>query len=130
MGAAAATFRITNCGRISGIEGTIRRVLSDRHFAKYWTSCYRRFGFGKAFVRDDIVEVSKSANEVSGSETAVTGSAVCRQSSLWRFPILICADYNSGTATWYALTCFTAMVIDTSFCSASQGLQERLRLMC
>jgi len=35
--------------------------------------------------------------------------------SLWHYPILIFADYNSGTATWYALSCFTVMVIATSF---------------
>lgn len=35
--------------------------------------------------------------------------------SLWHFPILIFADYNSGTPTWYALSCFTVMVISISF---------------
>jgi membrane protease YdiL (CAAX protease family) len=35
--------------------------------------------------------------------------------SLWHYPILIFADYNSGTATWYALSCFTVMVIAISF---------------
>ena len=35
--------------------------------------------------------------------------------SLWHYPILIFADYNSGTATWYALACFTVMVIAISF---------------
>jgi uncharacterized protein len=31
--------------------------------------------------------------------------------SCWHYPILIWGDYNSGTATWYALTCFTVMVV-------------------
>lgn len=35
--------------------------------------------------------------------------------SLWHYPILIFADYNAGTATWYALSCFTVMVIAISF---------------
>jgi len=35
--------------------------------------------------------------------------------SLWHYPILIFADCNSGTATWYALGCFTVMVIAISF---------------
>jgi uncharacterized protein len=35
--------------------------------------------------------------------------------SLWHYPLLIFADYNSGTPTWYALTCFTVMVISISF---------------
>ena len=35
--------------------------------------------------------------------------------ALWHFPILIFADYNSGTPTWFALSCFTVMVISISF---------------
>jgi uncharacterized protein len=35
--------------------------------------------------------------------------------SLWHYPILIFSDYNSGTPTWYGLTCFTVMVIAGSF---------------
>jgi CAAX protease family protein len=35
--------------------------------------------------------------------------------SLWHYPVLIFADYNAGTPTWYGLTCFTVMVISISF---------------
>jgi membrane protease YdiL (CAAX protease family) len=35
--------------------------------------------------------------------------------ALWHFPILIFADYNSGTPVWYGLTCFTVMVVSISF---------------
>jgi membrane protease YdiL (CAAX protease family) len=35
--------------------------------------------------------------------------------SLWHYPILIFADYNSGTPVWYGLTCFTVMVVSISF---------------
>lgn len=35
--------------------------------------------------------------------------------SLWHYPILIFADYNSGTPIWYGLTCFTVMVVSISF---------------
>lgn len=35
--------------------------------------------------------------------------------SLWHYPILIFADYNSGTPAWYALSCFTVMVVSISF---------------
>ncbi|MBX3253565.1 MAG: CPBP family intramembrane metalloprotease [Chitinophagaceae bacterium] len=35
--------------------------------------------------------------------------------SLWHYPILLFADYNSGTPAWYGLTCFTIMVISISF---------------
>jgi CAAX protease family protein len=35
--------------------------------------------------------------------------------SLWHMPILLFADYNAGTPFWYALSCFTVMIISTSF---------------
>lgn len=35
--------------------------------------------------------------------------------SVWHFPILLFADYNSGTAHWYGLSCFTVMVVSMSF---------------
>jgi membrane protease YdiL (CAAX protease family) len=33
----------------------------------------------------------------------------------WHYPLLNWGDYNSGTPTWYGLTCFTVMVISISF---------------
>src|SRR5262249_26896824 len=35
--------------------------------------------------------------------------------SMWHYPILLFADYNSGTPAWYGLSCFTIMVIGISF---------------
>lgn len=35
--------------------------------------------------------------------------------AMWHFPILLFADYNSGTPAWYGLTCFTVMVVSISF---------------
>ncbi len=35
--------------------------------------------------------------------------------SIWHYPLLLFADYNSGTSMWFALTCFTVMVIAISF---------------
>lgn len=35
--------------------------------------------------------------------------------ALWHYPILIFADYNSGTPVWFGLTCFTVMVVSLSF---------------
>jgi membrane protease YdiL (CAAX protease family) len=35
--------------------------------------------------------------------------------SVWHYPILLFADYNSGTPAWYGLTCFTVLVISISF---------------
>lgn len=33
----------------------------------------------------------------------------------WHVPILLFADYNSGTPAWYGLACFTVMVVGISF---------------
>lgn len=44
--------------------------------------------------------------------------------SIWHYPILIFADYNSGTPTWYALTCFTVMVVSISFVFAWMRLKS------
>lgn len=35
--------------------------------------------------------------------------------AVWHFPILIFADYNSGTPAWFGLSCFTVMVVSISF---------------
>ncbi len=35
--------------------------------------------------------------------------------SLWHYPILIFADYSSNTPVWFELTCFTVMVVSSSF---------------
>lgn len=34
---------------------------------------------------------------------------------IWHYPILFFADYNSGTPAWYGLTCFTVLIVSTSF---------------
>jgi uncharacterized protein len=56
-----------------------------------------------------VPELSKT---VSFTGTALISGIVW---SLWHYPGLIFADYNAGTATWYALTCFTVMVVASSF---------------
>jgi len=38
--------------------------------------------------------------------------------AVYHYPGLIFADYNAGTSVWYGLTCFTLMVIATSFIMA------------
>lgn len=35
--------------------------------------------------------------------------------AMWHYPLLLFADYNSGTPRMYALTCFTVMVIGDAF---------------
>ena len=34
---------------------------------------------------------------------------------VWHSPILLFADYNSGTPVWYAMTCFMVLVVSISF---------------
>jgi membrane protease YdiL (CAAX protease family) len=44
--------------------------------------------------------------------------------SLWHYPVLIYGDYNAGTPTWYGLTCFTVMVVSSSFIFAWMRLKS------
>jgi membrane protease YdiL (CAAX protease family) len=48
------------------------------------------------------------AKHMSFGRLAVLSGAIW---AVWHFPLIIFADYNSGTATWYSLLCFAAMVI-------------------
>jgi membrane protease YdiL (CAAX protease family) len=34
---------------------------------------------------------------------------------VWHLPILLFADYNSGTPSWYAMSCFMVLIISMSF---------------
>jgi CAAX protease family protein len=38
--------------------------------------------------------------------------------SVWHWPLLLFADYNAGTAAWFGVACFSAMVIGISFTMA------------
>jgi membrane protease YdiL (CAAX protease family) len=38
--------------------------------------------------------------------------------ALWHFPAILFSNYNAGTPAWYALTCFTVMVVAQSFIAA------------
>ncbi len=44
--------------------------------------------------------------------------------SIWHYPLLIFADYNSGAPAWYGVTCFTIMVIGISFAFAYLRLKS------
>ncbi len=44
--------------------------------------------------------------------------------SLWHYPVLIFADYNAGTNTYYAMACFTIMVVSISFVFAWMRLKS------
>jgi membrane protease YdiL (CAAX protease family) len=34
---------------------------------------------------------------------------------IWHLPILLFADYNSGTPSWYAMSCFMVLIVSISF---------------
>lgn len=42
----------------------------------------------------------------------------------WHYPVLIWADYNAGTPTWYGLTCFTILVVAIAFVFAWMRLKS------
>jgi membrane protease YdiL (CAAX protease family) len=65
-----------------------------------------------------VPELSKN---MSFTATAFVSGIVW---SLWHYPILIFADYNAGTPTWYGLSCFTVMVIAISFVFAWMRLKS------
>jgi uncharacterized protein len=44
--------------------------------------------------------------------------------ALWHYPVLIGADYNAGTPIWYGLTCFTVLVLASSFIFAWMRLKS------
>jgi uncharacterized protein len=52
------------------------------------------------------------AKVTSFTKTALIGGLIW---SFWHYPLLLFADYNSGTPLWFALTCFTVMVVAISF---------------
>jgi membrane protease YdiL (CAAX protease family) len=56
-----------------------------------------------------VPELSKTT---SFTTTALISGVIW---SCWHYPLLIWGDYNSGTPTWYGLTCFTVMVVSISF---------------
>lgn len=65
--------------------------------------------------------VPELAKITSFTKTALISGVIW---SVWHYPILLFADYNSGTPLWYALTCFTVMVIGISFVFAWMRLKS------
>jgi membrane protease YdiL (CAAX protease family) len=52
--------------------------------------------------------VPELAKTMSFTSTALISGIVW---ACWHYPVLIWGDYNSGTPSWYGLTCFTVMVV-------------------
>lgn len=65
-----------------------------------------------------VPELSKT---VSFTGTSLISGLVW---ACWHYPILIWADYNSGTPTWYGLTCFTILLVAISFVFAWMRLKS------
>jgi membrane protease YdiL (CAAX protease family) len=56
--------------------------------------------------------VPQLAKVTSFTKTALISGIIW---SVWHYPLLLFADYNSGTPLWFALSCFTVMVVAISF---------------
>ena len=65
-----------------------------------------------------VPELSKN---VGFTGTAMISGAVW---ACWHYPLLIWGDYNSGTPTWYGLSCFTVLVLSISFVFAWMRLKS------
>jgi CAAX protease family protein len=65
--------------------------------------------------------VPELARTTSFTTTALISGIVW---ALWHYPVLIWGDYNAGTSTWYALICFTALVISGSVIFAWMRLKS------
>ena len=65
--------------------------------------------------------VPELAKTTSFTRTALISGVIW---TAWHVPILVFADYNSGTPTWYGLSCFAIMVIGISFVFAWMRLKS------
>ena len=79
-----------------GVFGTIRSMASALGEEIGWRGflvpeLYKKYGFTKTSLISGIIW------------------------GVWHLPILLFADYNSGTPSWYAMTCFMVLIIGISF---------------
>jgi membrane protease YdiL (CAAX protease family) len=65
--------------------------------------------------------VPELAKTTTFTKTALISGVIW---SVWHYPILLFADYNSGTPWWYGLSCFTVMVIAMSYVFAWMRLRS------
>lgn len=65
--------------------------------------------------------VPELAKTTSFTKTALISGGIW---TAWHVPILVFADYNSGTPVWYGLTCFAVMVMGISFVFAWMRLKS------
>lgn len=79
-----------------GIFGTIRSMSSALGEEIGWRGflipeLYHNFGFTKTSLISGLIW------------------------GIWHLPILLFADYNSGTPSWYAMSCFMVLIVSMSF---------------
>ena len=96
LGPIGSGFTIVFYVILLGIFGTIRSMASALGEEIGWRGflvpeLYKNYGFTKTSL-------------ISGFIWGV-----------WHLPILLFADYNSGTPSWYAMTCFMVLIIGISF---------------
>jgi membrane protease YdiL (CAAX protease family) len=65
--------------------------------------------------------VPELARRTTFANTALLSGAIW---AAWHYPLLLFADYNAATPAWYALACFTVMVIGISFVYAWMRLRS------
>jgi membrane protease YdiL (CAAX protease family) len=65
--------------------------------------------------------VPELAKTMSFTSTAIVSGLIWAS---WHVPILVFADYNSGTPAWYGLSCFAMMVVGISFIFAWMRLKS------
>jgi membrane protease YdiL (CAAX protease family) len=56
--------------------------------------------------------VPELANQMSYTKLSLLSGVIWAS---WHSPLLLFADYNAGTNLWYAMGCFTVMIVSTSF---------------
>ena len=52
------------------------------------------------------------ARRMSFTRVSIVSGAIW---AVWHMPLIIFADYNGGTPTWYSILCFTVMVVSLGF---------------
>jgi len=96
LGPIGAGFTIAFYVILLGIFGTIRSMASALGEEIGWRGflvpeLYTKYGFTKTSVISGLIW------------------------GVWHLPILLFADYNSGTPSWYAMSCFMVLIVSMSF---------------
>jgi membrane protease YdiL (CAAX protease family) len=56
--------------------------------------------------------VPELAKVTTFTKTAIISGVIW---AIWHYPLILFADYNSGTPAWFGLSCFSVMIIGISF---------------